>query len=209
MRSASKGLPASGCAGTYTDDVTLPSSSFATLAWVFSGAPAVEPVVCTQSFEIAGAGTPQDLLDLFEAETELLHPALSTTTYRVTGLELKIGPTSTGPTFTRAVDIPGAQSQPTVDPNTALLVRKSVTVSARFAGRLFWPGIPRNVLDSEFQLSTGALEQFQDAFDAFFAACVAADASPVIDRRGLSDPRAQVGYEVQARPATQRRRLRR
>lgn len=126
-------------------------------------------------------------------------------------MTLKQGPEATGPTTEVGLAISGAQGNGPIAVNTAILVRKQVGgVTNRLAGRMFWPFPPTSQINNATGGWTGdALEQFQDAFDDFYAALLALDVSPSIFPKESSDTRPVVALAVQSRPATQRRRLRR
>lgn len=190
--------------------VPLPSDVYGRLIWNFDPQGSAPPVQCTQDLVVAAAGDPATFLATIADEMATLHEAVASINCTLDSADLKIGPENIGPTFSVSIGQTGNQGTSIVPPNTALLVRKEIsTVSARYAGRLFYPGIPETILTLGGNIDPAGVDQFQDAFDVFFAALDTLEAPPVVLSRESSDARFVDGYRVQTKVATQRRRLRR
>lgn len=106
--------------------------------------------------------------------------------------------------------IPEIKSGNTEPPQVSLLVRKVTGARGRRnRGRQYWPML----LGDESTAGTGeilptARDGFQTGFDAFFDALTELGIPPVILHNDGSTPTAMTNYLVEAKIATQRRRLR-
>lgn len=171
---------------------------------------AVPPVQCTLDLGIASSEGPESVLaDLVLATTDL-HEAVAASDCILIGLDLKVGPENIGPTLQAPMNVPGDQGETLVPANVSMLVRKTVpAVSARFAGRIFYPGAAQSTLQNAGTWNSSAHTQYQTAWTTFMADLVAMDVNPVILPKSSSDPRSVGSFDVQVKPATQRRRLRR
>lgn len=154
-----------------------------------------EPQAIVEELYLAGAG---------------LVAEVCTSNTTLEAVELKFGPTATGPTFRFDGTATGNQGTNALPPNTALLVRKTITgLSNRFAGRAFMPGIPESIIDSAGIIESASVAQFQGAFTEWYEALVSIIGPPVVFSATSSDPQESTSFNVQGRVATQRRRLRR
>lgn len=173
--------------------------------------PAADRLAST-SFEFSGLDlSPSAMIGELQGPLQDLVQLTCVNAASLVGISLKQGPEATGPTTEVGLDISGAQGTGEAGVNTAILVRKTlVSASNRLAGRFFWPFPPQTAVDQ----TTGNWEndtrvQYEDAFDDFYTALLDLEVVPTIFPKNSSDSRIVSGYVVQARPATQRRRLRR
>lgn len=185
-----------------------PSAAFSEIRFLFSGS-SIPTGGAQCAFGAGAVSVATDVLDAAEAFWEGMQD------YTVTGItldsiDLKVGPEATGPTISRPIGQAGTTGSNGVSPNTALLIRKAVGgVSGRFAGRVFWPGMPESELFENGSWSTALLTGIGTVCDAFYTALETETSGAYIFPASLSDPRHVTALEPQARAATQRRRLRR
>jgi hypothetical protein len=94
-------------------------------------------------------------------------------------------------------------------PNVAVLVRKITGFAGRRnRGRFYVPGVEEDNIDGAGVLDTTSLGQWQSAATGWFNSMVTAGFDPVINHDDLSVLTTVTAYTVQAKCATQRRRLR-
>lgn len=185
-----------------------PTPTTGQITWIFSGsALPAGGAVTTCGFFFSDAPSGPALLA--EALWDDLRPAI-VNGVTLDAIEIKQGPVATGPTTVYAVGTSGTTGPDGVPPNTALLVRKTVLdVSGRFAGRMFWPGLPESEVDSAGNIDPTFLAGLQGTFNDFFATMGSQGYGLRIFSEGSSDTREVSELNVQARVATQRRRMRR
>ena len=189
-----------------------PTANEAQLTFVFSGPGIPEGGVSTLGITSADRAIDGDLLNDLVPIIGLLHDSISTTTIVMDHIEMKRGPNETGPTYEAAVANTGGQAGAACPPNVCILVRKQLpNLSAKFSGRLFWPGVSENQVDDAGTISTAALNQYNAAFDTFHGELISAGVDPaVFSNSDLVSPVTIVSdFIVQSRVATQRRRMRR
>lgn len=189
-----------------------PTRSDARLTMVFIGGSAPSKAVCTLGLhKDSGDFTNADMAPLVDA-VKPMHGLLSTSSCRLDLIELKVGPEAIGPTYTANVGYLGLGLSASVPPNTAVLIRKELAdISAKFAGRMYWPGMPEDKVDSSGSLDTAWVSQAQTATDAFMTDLEEAGVTPVVfgSAPGVSPVTHVSRLTVIAIAATQRRRLRR
>lgn len=187
-----------------------PTSSFVQLNWNFSGTALAYPAAVTMGFT-APSSDPQEAVDEIATIAQEIHEDISTTTCTLDEIVMKAGPSESGPTYTAAVNAPGAVSNDSCGPAVALLVRKVPTnISGRFAGRFYYPGVPATWVDESGGLTETGLSVTQNAWLGFLAQLnFSFNMDPMIFRSGSSDPRAVGSFQVQGQVGTQRRRNRR
>ena len=136
----------------------------------------------------------------------------------ITVVHVKQGPVETGPTFDLGVDIGGDQASQASFPQGAFLIRKNVVGGGRRnRGRMFWPAVPENVVDSGGQIATGTASNFTDALNTFFSDLQSTHGlfHVLLHRHDPDQGQAPVApsdvssVTVQTLVATQRRRVRR
>lgn len=190
-----------------------PTSTEATLACHFSGTAVPSGAVVTIGFQHSADSIGSPTLAQLAPLLRTLHDKMATNECWLNTIEMKVGPVATGPTYTNSGSTPGAASPNAVPPNTTVLVRKElVEVSSRFAGRLFWPGMPENMVDASGHIAQTQVTQMQNAFNDLFTGMTAVGCDPAVF--GSSDALLQKvnlvdRFVVQTTVATQRRRLRR
>lgn len=125
-------------------------------------------------------------------------------------IAVKLGPDATGALHEEPVNIPGDQGSDGVNPQVALLFRKTTALGGRRGrGRMFVPA-PPDVMDEVTGLWDGAaITQFQTAADTFLAALNADDLIPVLLHSNSLTPTPLTGLLAVSRSGSQRRRNRR
>jgi hypothetical protein len=131
----------------------------------------------------------------------------------LTSTLFKFGPNDVGPSAEVLTSGPGIKNNPSVTPNTGVLVQKITNFGGRTGrGRMFIPGIRETSVSDGGLIDPTELTDWQTALDLFFSdlntfllvpCLLHAEGSPV------STPRLITSFSVQATVATQRRRLRR
>ena len=190
-----------------------PTATEAVIACHFTGPATPSGAVSTLGVHDAGGEiTSTELaaaLPLFKA----FHSKMSVNMCTLSYLEMKVGPDATGPTYTVSAAHGGEAASGGVPPNTCVLVRKELReVSGKFAGRMFWPGMPESQVGVDGVIEQTQLAQMQTAADALFTGLVTLGLEPaVFGSTDLLLSKVQIceRFAVQTRVATQRRRLRR
>lgn len=180
------------------------------MAFHFSGGALRYPAVCTLGSLVPTAGWADLTLqaDVAQAAADF-HQLVAIPGVFLDRIEVKVGPSASGPTETIPVTVTGETGLEGLTSNTAYLIRKNVTgVSQRFGGRMFWPGIPEGFAYDDGKIEENAHLQVRGRVGDFFNALVAAGVRPVI-LSGSSDTREITGFTLGAYAATQRRRMRR
>lgn len=145
-----------------------PNAAAAQLTMVFSGNACPTGAVCTLGIaKDDGDFSQADVDDLVEAIVPV-HKQLSVSTCTLSRLELKVGPSSVGPTYIAPVGEQGAGLSPGVAANTATLLRKQVDgVSGRYSGRMFWPAPPEDRVDQAGNIAIAFRVDGQPKLDDF------------------------------------------
>lgn len=184
---------------------------FGQLTIGFSGLNAPTGAAVTLGLDVPGGSTPADVLDDIEGLFEGLVESQSVSSLILSSARVKFGPDATGPFVERAYNLPGNQGADAASPNTAILVSKVTAFGGREGrGRLFWPGISDFSLDADGTIGAGSLAQYQTAWDTFFTGLGLANAPAfLLHSDSANTPDAITEFVVQAKVATQRRRLRR
>lgn len=122
---------------------------------------------------------------------------------------LKAGPTTTGPAAEFVQDRFGGQDSESLPPNVAFLVKKVTDLGGRKnRGRLYLPGVPKpSSLDTGL-LASGTVTNLNAQLDTFLARMETEESPLVILHNSSSDPTVVSDLELDAKVATQRRRLR-
>lgn len=189
-----------------------PSPMYGQLTVVFAGTGVPHGAVCTLGLMSTSGDLDESVMEPLAAAVKVLHQSLSTAAVTCVEIELKRGPEASGPTWLYRVAEAGGQSGESVPPNVALLVRKQLpNLSARFSGRMFWPGQPETQVNGSGEVSVLALGNYGNALDDFMEALHSAELDPVVFGTGPGvDPVTTVSTFVpQAVVATRRLRLRR
>jgi len=189
------------------------SASQAQLTMVFSGSGMPTGGVCTLGiYTTAEELTPEVLGDLADL-IKPCHLAASCATCVLSHMEMKLGPNATGPTFEVSVNQAGGFSSNQAPPNVCTIVEKQLAgLSARFSGRMFWPGPPEGDLTESGRLGTPLQQGIQTAWNGFLTGAEALGVTPVVFSRSPAAPNPYTfveSFQVQSTVATQRHRLRR
>lgn len=160
------------------------------------------------------AGTPNDAaLDVAQSWNTVGIDALVPPSCHLTSVEVKYGPSATGPTGLWTGDIAGTASGEQMQPGTAILVRKITALGGKAGrGRFYHPGVIEEQVTAAGDLTSTPLSNWQSALDDWLSTLQAADLSPVVLHAAgspLSTPTPITALQVDGRVATQRRRLRR
>lgn len=163
----------------------------------------------TYGIELAGSAfLDARAADIHAAAAEHLMPELTTNTVLERTL-VKQGPNDVGPVAEFAQSVSGGANEGVSPPNTAYLVRKRTALGGRRnRGRLFLPGVAESNVGNGGQVAAGTVAALQTAFDDFRDALTALDSPLVLLHSASSDPTDIIRLVVDARVATQRRRLR-
>lgn len=183
------------------------------LTIVFGGTALPTGAVCTLGFVTTKPGFEDDDLALMKTELIAVHQASSVEEVSIRHLELKIGPEDTGPTRSIPVNSNGGQGSGGSPPHTCILVQKKLKDrSARFAGRLFWPGVKEAYVGSSGILQDTYFNGMQAKWDDLKQHLDAADLFPSVFHPASTVPEEATqidSFQVSPTVATQRRRLRR
>jgi hypothetical protein len=129
------------------------------------------------------------------------------------GVHVKYGPNDVGPSADYATDVAGDAGATGQSPQVCLLVQKQTTDGGHAGrGRFYLPGPVSSVLDGDGTLHSGFRSALQGSLDAFLDSMSDDDYVPVVLHGAgspLTDPSPIVGLTLDARVATQRRRMRR
>lgn len=158
--------------------------------------------------------------DLFDRITIVLDGALWDGSDLVS-LRTKVGSDGEGPLFESTGTVPGVRADDPPAPNTALLVRKVTGLGGRYnRGRMFWPSLNADSIDTSGGVSAGEVSFHQALFDDFLEVCQGVTGTPPVNvsdmvlihspRSGEATPTpsAVTALIVEDMVATQRRRLR-
>lgn len=185
-----------------------PTAAWSQLTWLWGG-PAVPTGRAAFTLGIRHGADAPDILDAAETLFDDLEPVLSAS-LRCDEVRLKQGPVATGPTFVRPIGEFCDNGAEMAGPQVAVLVDKRVTgVSGRYGGRLYLPGLTEAGSAPGGQVLPDTRSALQDIFDSFYALLSGLGCDPAVFPSTGGDPREVESFQVQARLATQRRRLRR
>lgn len=185
-----------------------PSAAYAQIGFGFGGPAMRFPGLVTCGIE-KGADTPV-IFDAMEDWLESKWSPFFNASTQALALLLKVGPSASGPSFTRPINILGNVGGDAVPSNVSLLVGKSVAgVSGRFAGRWFWPGMSEAQAAAPGIVAGLFLSDYQAMFDDLYSRLAALDCNPVVFPSAGGSPRPVIGFPVAPVLSTQRRRLRR
>lgn len=189
------------------------TASEAQLTFVFSGDSAPTGGVSTLGIRASTGTISKDLLAPIVAAIKTVHIAMSCESCVLSTVEMKIGPNDTGPTYIQTAGQAGGRTVPAAAPNTATIIRKTLaSYSAKFSGRMYWPGVPEGLIDSKGFLDAGYVTDTGTAWANFKIALGGFSLTPVVFHNGTSLPTqaSQVSsFDVSPQCGTQRRRMRR
>jgi len=126
------------------------------------------------------------------------------------GLFVKRGPNATGQSYLAPSTANGTTSGDAMSPNVTALVKKTTALGGRQGrGRMYVPGLIEANVGGGGALAGAFQGNLQDGIDAWAAACVIANCQPMLLHNDLLSPTEITAFAIDAKVATQRRRLRR
>lgn len=174
-----------------------------------------EDMIWTLGVGIASAAVRSDIPEMARVAWEDRIAPLTSSVVTLVTVELKEGPSATGPTWVSAGTSAGTQPDPLPPPNCAVLVQKRSTLGGRKGrGRAYLPGISSisDTLDSGGNFGTGAADEVSLAMENLGedlqTDTAAGPAIPVLLHSDATSPSTIVQYICSPKLATQRRRLR-
>jgi len=190
-------------------------SGFAQVNLMFTGSNVPTGAEMTFGVDHSGySGTPvqagEDIADIFDgADLE----GLMNTSIALTGVLVKYGPNSTGPSGLFTASINGTGSSDGMSSNVAYLIHKNTALGGRAGrGRMFMPGVQEGEVDHQGDVDPTFLGLLNTRWSTFGANMAIADLPLVLLHAAgspISTPTVVTSLTVDARVATQRRRLRR
>lgn len=187
-------------------------TGFAQITWLFAGADVPRGAAVTLGVEVGGSQTLGQIADnAKDAWVAGLQLSQSANTV-LSGVRVKAGPSASGPMGEFSYSLTGSAIGTAVPPNVALLVRKVTNQGGRQGrGRMFVPGFTEPDVSGSGTINSGYLANLQAMADDTYDSLVADLLLPVLfhDSAGpITTPTSIVSFTVDARVATQRRRLR-
>jgi hypothetical protein len=180
---------------------------------VFGGSALPTGAVCTLGFVTTKPGFEDSDLELMKTQLTAVHQASSCEEVALRTLELKVGPEETGPTRSISVNSVGGQGSGASPPHTCVLVQKKIAgKSARYAGRLFWPGVKEAYVGSSGLLQDTYMDGMQAKWDTLKSTLDAAELFVSVFHPAATVPEEATqisNFQISPTVATQRRRLRR
>lgn len=127
--------------------------------------------------------------------------------------KFKAGPSATGPEGIYVSSATGGDTGDSDSPATAFLIHKNTNQGGRAGrGRWYLPGVAGSRVEPDGAVSSVVVTDLTTALASFRAACLAEDLNPVVlhgPDSPLTLPTSITSFTVDAKVATQRRRLRR
>lgn len=176
----------------------------------FAGNGLANPGACVFGIDQAGGVAVDDAAEnIYNAFSSTILTRL-TDDITLTSCLVKFGPNTTGPSAEFSGTEAGGLGGSGATSNTAYLVRKNTALGGREGrGRMYLPGVQEASVGSDGLLDTTARDLLQDECDTFRDALGLLTVPLVLLHNSATAPTAVTGLAVQARAATQRRRLRR
>jgi hypothetical protein len=186
---------------------------FAESTFVFNGGPS-DPMTNVLGLSNGNGETASDIAEAcrlayqgFVGAVPLTYQIASLTFERVTTRSNLAGTMETGEAVSGAVG--GAGGQPLPWNTSALIVKRTAVGGRRGRGRWYYMGLTESETSDGAFIPAGVISVVNVAFANFYANLVTAGLVPVVLHDTLAvAPTTITGFEVQARLATQRRRLR-
>jgi len=194
--------------------MTVIPTGFAQANFIYNGASAPTGAEWTLGLGISSyGGSPitlgEDLVSAYETAN---FDASTSTDVDLSGVLVKFGPDATGPSALFSAAVGGAADQDAV-PNVSYLIHKVTSLGGRAGrGRAYFPGVPEAQTEPNGTLDSTWRDNFQAAWDTFLTELTGLSVIPVVLHAAdspLTTPTAITSFVVDARAATQRRRLRR
>lgn len=191
-------------------------TGFSQVNLVFGGTGLPFGAQCTFGVANPEELSPSDIGLIVEnrADTEQIMATVASTTTLV-GILVKNGPNSTGPSAEVATSIPGEDSVGQASPNVAWLFRKETPLGGRRGrGRMYVPGVGETRIDQAGVIAEPTRAAMQTNWRNFFDELTSSNLQPFLlhgeSASGPAAPPTPIStWFLDARVATQRRRLRR
>jgi hypothetical protein len=126
---------------------------------------------------------------------------------------VKYGPNDLGPSADFGGSNPGGDAGDDAAPNIALLVHKVTNVGGHAGqGRFYIPGLNESMVDTGGVIDGSEFAEWVDVVQDFYENIVALDLTPALlhgESSPVADPTPIESFVVDAKAATQRRRMRR
>lgn len=185
-----------------------PSATFAQITWRFSGVALPRGAACTLGVTAPLGGLPA-LGSIAEGFAQAMEPWMVTEVH-VADILIKFGPVATGPTEVYPSSANGTNATDISSRAQAWLIHKRVAgVSGRFAGRMYWPGVPESLVGGNGDASTVARLDIEGELLSFYTELGLAGSGPVVFSSQGGDPRPVERFDVDPLFGNQRRRNRR
>lgn len=182
---------------------------YANVAHVFELSASTQTAVVTYGVQLQGT-------EFGETRAALLHDMVddhmlnaTSTVWTLARTLLKYGPSSTGPLFEFSLPTAGRNPGAASPPQVAALIRKRTSFGGRSQrGRMYWPGMIDDNVDSIGELLNGYVLGFQSDINDWRTALAGNDLPMVLLHNASSDPTPVTSLNLDTTVATQRRRLR-
>lgn len=188
------------------------SAQQAQLTAVFYGPGVPNGAVCTCGLMSTEGDITAETANSLVGPWGAWHSAAASQDVGLGHIEVKVGPEASGPTYTAEVQLPGSINSPSAGPNVAMLIRKQVSgVSARYSGRMYWPGIPESLTTFGGAIAPSSVTSLQNSADELMNALSGLNLLVVVFSKleQGGQPLIVNRLVVQGTTATQRLRLRR
>lgn len=189
-------------------------TGFAQINWQFTGDSCPTGAETTLGVDLGSFTDPPDDLAVVAGNLWETHinPQI-VTTCTLSGVLVKYGPNATGPSAQITTAHVGNLAAAGAAPNTTYLVRKVTALGGRAgSGRMYVPGVTEDDVDPDGTVTPAMVTLLQSNFDDLWDALDVGGFTPVLLHSAgspLSTPTPITSLRVDARVATQRRRLRR
>lgn len=192
----------------YTVVMVIPAQH-AQIAHHFGGDALPRGATVTYGVGFIGIPTPNSIAETCHALFALHFLPLMGSSVNMPETIARLGPSPDGPSGSFANPVSGGNSNNHVTPQVSVLIRKRTSSGGRrHRGRFYLPGLIESGVDPGGLLSGDTPAAFQDGADDFLAALATAALPMVILHFDATDPTTVISLDVDARVATQRRRLR-
>ena len=194
----------------------LPDASFCQANFRFSGPACPSGAEVTLGFRIGVGGVvlPEDQAEVMVTAWNGTIRTVQSNQVTLDEVYVKAGPNATGPDGSFPSGASGAIGGNCSPPSVAVLVRKSTaTGGKRGRGRMYWPGVPEDYINSAGELPSGSLSAWQTQATAFRQYILDSLLPPVLlHSPGISvvpAPLDITAFTVLGVAGTQRQRMRR
>lgn len=186
-------------------------SGFGQLTLIFTGSAVPTGAVTTCGFVNSVPDDAAGIADTIEAELTATSAGKSwATTCNLTGILVKLGPNSTGPSYLKTVSISGTAGAPGSAAVAPLVKKQTASGGRKNRGRFYWGVAPELGVDPGGVLTSAYLADVADTVGDFRGGMQTAGFQlHVLHESVLDNPTPIVGLVVDSRVATQRRRQRR